>query len=159
MNRRLSESGPWPAPGPSVSRHGRSRTRDVSNTGGSTTVCTVSVCLADAMPDPITSISDPSTPISVVNNEAGHRYEAWLGGALAGVSVYTLDDGLITFTHTEVADAFEGKGVASRLIRAALDDVRVVGARKVRPLCPFVKAFVQRHADYQDLLDAQDRLT
>jgi predicted GNAT family acetyltransferase len=74
------------------------------------------------------------TDVSVVNNQAAHRYEAWLGEVLAGISVYTLDDGLITFTHTQVADAFEGKGVASALIRAALDDVRAGAGRKVRPL-------------------------
>ena len=103
----------------------------------------------------------------VVNNEAGHRYEVWLGEALAGVSQYTLDDnlddtgnvGLITFTHTQVADAYEGKGVASALIRGALDDVRAGASRRVRPLCSFVEAFIQRHEGYQDLLYAGDRLT
>jgi len=107
------------------------------------------------------------TDIMVVNNEAGHRYEVWLGEALAGFTQYTLDDnlddtgdvGLITFTHTQVADAYEGKGVASALIRGALDDVRAGASRRVRPLCPFVKAFIQRHEDYQDLLYAGDRLT
>ena len=107
------------------------------------------------------------TDIMVVNNEAGHRYEAWLGEALAGFSQYTLDDarddtgedGLITFTHTQVADAFEGKGVASALIRGALDDVRAGASRRVRPLCSFVEAFIQRHEGYQDLLYAGDRLT
>ena len=94
------------------------------------------------------------TDINVVNNEAAHRYEAWLGEVLAGVSQYTLDDELITFTHTQVADAFEGKGVASALIRAALGDVRAGAFRKVRPACPFVGDFIQRHPDYQDLLYA-----
>ena len=99
------------------------------------------------------------TDINVVNNEAGHRYEAWLGEVLAGFAEYALDDELITFTHTQVADAFEGKGVASTLIRAALDDVRAqasstVRPLRVRPLCPFVRAFIQRHTDYQDLLYA-----
>jgi uncharacterized protein len=102
---------------------------------------------------------DPTTDPNVVNNEAGHRYEAWLGQALAGFTQYTLDDGLITFTHTQVADAYEGKGVASALIRGALDGVRAGASRRVRPLCPFVKAFIQRHEDYQDLLYAGDRLT
>ena len=97
---------------------------------------------------------EPTTDISVVNNEAGHRFEAWLGEALAGLAEYTLADGLITFTHTQVADAFEGKGVASTLVREALDHVRAGASRKVRPQCPFVKAFIGRHEDYQDLLYA-----
>ena len=99
------------------------------------------------------------TDIMVVNNEADHRYEAWLGEALGGFSQYTLDDGLITFTHTQVADAYEGKGVASALIRGALDHVRAEASRRVRPVCSFVDAFIQRHEGYQDLLSAGDRLT
>jgi len=102
---------------------------------------------------------DAMPTIIVVNNVAGHRYEAWLGEALAGFSAYTLSKGLITFTHTQVADAFEGKGVASTLIRAALDDVRGGATRKVRPECSFVRAFIERHEDYQDLLYAEERLT
>ena len=80
---------------------------------------------------------DPTTVITVINNEAGHRYEAWLGEVLGGFSHYGLDGGTTTFTHTQVADAFEGQGVASTLIRAALDDVRAGARLNVRPLCPF----------------------
>ena len=103
------------------------------------------------------------TDLNVVNNEEGHRYEAWLGEALAGFTAYSLAPGLITFTHTQVADAFEGKGVATMLVRDALDDVRPGTSatsetggtsRKVRPQCPFVKAFIGRHPYYQDLLYA-----
>jgi predicted GNAT family acetyltransferase len=105
------------------------------------------------------------TDIKVVNNEAEHRYEAWLGEVLAGFTEYTPAEELITFTHTQVADAFEGKGVASTLIRSALDDVRAgagrtdrppgVRALRVQPLCPFVRGFIQRHEEYHDLLDAE----
>ncbi len=94
----------------------------------------------------------PKTQTTVVNNAAGHRYEAWLGEILAGFAQYTLELELITFTHTQVADAFEGKGVATTLIRSALDDVRAQASRTVRPLCPFVEDFIQQHPDYQDLL-------
>lgn len=58
---------------------------------------------------------------------------------------------MIAFTHTEVDDAVEGQGLGSRLIRYALDDVRARGL-KVRPVCPFVKTWIRRHEDYQDLL-------
>jgi len=44
-----------------------------------------------------------------------------------------------------------GKGIGSKLIRGALDQVRLDGL-KVIPECPFVKAFIEKHADYQDLL-------
>jgi len=114
----------------------------------------------DPVPEPVPEhVPVHMTDIMVVKNEAGHRYEVWLGEVLAGFSQYTLDDRLITFTHTQVADAYEGKGVASALIRGALDDVRAGASRRVRPLCPFVKAFIQRHEDPQDLLYAGDRPT
>ena len=80
------------------------------------------------------------------------RYEARIDGELAGIAEYRSSDALVTFVHTEVMPEFAGKGVASGLVRAALDDVRAHG-RRVHAVCPFVKRFVERHADeYADLL-------
>jgi predicted GNAT family acetyltransferase len=53
--------------------------------------------------------------------------------------------------HTEVEPEWEGRGVGSELVRGALDDVRARGL-KVRPLCPFVRAFIERHSEYLDLV-------
>jgi uncharacterized protein len=91
--------------------------------------------------------------VEVTNNEADHQYEARVGGELAGVAYYDTADDLIVFTHTEVDDAFEGHGVGSALARAALDDVRADGRRKVIARCPFIKGWIDRHPDYQDLLE------
>lgn len=90
--------------------------------------------------------------IEVVNNTERHRYEALVGGRVAGFAEYQLTDELVVFTHTEVADEFEGQGVGSALVQGALDDVRALGLRKVLPLCPFVRAWLGRHKDYRDLL-------
>lgn len=89
--------------------------------------------------------------VQVTNNPEKQRYEAHLDGELAGFAEYMLTNELITFTHTEVDRKFEGKGVGSALVRGALDDVRAAGERKVLPLCPFVKGWMAKHADYQDL--------
>ena len=43
--------------------------------------------------------------------------------------------------------------MGSTLVRAALDDVRADGRRKVVARCPFVRRWIERHADYQDLLE------
>jgi hypothetical protein len=86
----------------------------------------------------------------VVNNTAKHRYELSVDGHVAA-TYYTLADGIITFVHTEVPPELGGKGIASKLIKGALDQVRASGL-KVIPQCPFVKAFIEKNAAYQDLL-------
>jgi uncharacterized protein len=92
------------------------------------------------------------TDVSVRDHPEEHRFEAYVDGRLAGFSAYEVSDSVITFTHTEVDDAFEGHGVGSTLVRAALDQVRAGSTRRVRPRCPFVRAWIDEHPDYQDLL-------
>jgi predicted GNAT family acetyltransferase len=92
------------------------------------------------------------TEVTVRDNPDEARFEAYVGDRLAGFAQYTLGDDVITFTHTKVDDAFEGHGVGSILVRAALDAVRQDGGLRVRPLCPFVRAWIDGHPDYQDLL-------
>jgi predicted GNAT family acetyltransferase len=88
----------------------------------------------------------------VVNNKTRHRYELAVEGHIAA-TYYSLADGVITFIHTEVPPELGGRGIGSTLIRGALDQVRADGL-KVIAQCPFVKAFIEKHADYQDLLKA-----
>jgi hypothetical protein len=84
------------------------------------------------------------------NDDAG-RYEITVDDELAGFSTFRIDGDVITFVHTETESAFEGHGMASKLIREALDDVRARGQRVI-PRCPFVRRFIADHAEYQDLL-------
>lgn len=80
------------------------------------------------------------------------RFEARsASGELLGLSAYVVHDGRVVFTHTEVEPHAEGTGVGSALVRGALDQVRASG-RQVVALCPFVKAWLERHPDHQDLL-------
>jgi predicted GNAT family acetyltransferase len=84
------------------------------------------------------------------NNKELHRFEMDAGGDVA-VACYTLSPGIATFTHTEVPYALQGQGIASRLIRGALEQVR--GAElKVIPRCSFVSAYIARHPEFGDLL-------
>ncbi|MFE3461745.1 GNAT family N-acetyltransferase [Nocardiopsis aegyptia] len=87
----------------------------------------------------------------VVDARDRRRYEITADGKMAGFAEYILTDELVTFTHTEIDPAFEGRGLGGALVRAALDDVRSRGL-KVLPLCPFVKGWIQRHRDYADLV-------
>ncbi|WP_304450876.1 GNAT family N-acetyltransferase [Nocardiopsis sp. YSL2] len=87
----------------------------------------------------------------VVDARDRRRYEITADGEVAGFAEYIVTDALVTFTHTEIDPAFEGRGLGGTLVRAALDDVRSRGL-KVLPLCPFVKGWIQRHSDYADLV-------
>lgn len=86
----------------------------------------------------------------VTNNAEKHRFELAVDGQIAA-TYYEIADGVITFVHTEVPPELGGKGIGSKLIKGALDQVRKDGL-KVIPQCPFVKAFIEKHPDYQDLL-------
>jgi predicted GNAT family acetyltransferase len=92
------------------------------------------------------------TDVVTSHNPEASRYEAHIDGELAGFAEYELTDKLVIFTHTKVEDAYEGHGVGGALARFALDDVRASGTRKVLPLCPFIKGWIEKHPDYQDLL-------
>jgi predicted GNAT family acetyltransferase len=81
----------------------------------------------------------------------GHRYEVTVEGKHAGFAYFTEAPGVLTFTHTEIDDAFEGKGIGSALAKGALDDVRAQGLLVV-PQCPFLRSWIERHPDYTDLV-------
>ncbi len=100
---------------------------------------------------PVAEQSDD--PITVVHHSDRHRYEVLDGDAVVGFVTYRLpDDGHVDFVHTEVDDAYEGRGLASRLVGFALADVRAAGKRIV-PHCPYVARWVRRHPEYLELTD------
>ena len=88
--------------------------------------------------------------VTVEHEAEQHRWEAALDGAPAGHLEYTRTPDLVVMTHTEVGRSFEGKGVGAALARAALDGARAEGL-KVLPVCPFVRGWMDRHPDYEDL--------
>ena len=92
------------------------------------------------------------TDVVVTDNLDLHRYEAHVDGELAGYAEYQLTRWSIVFTHTQVDDRFEGRGVGSALARSALDDVRAQGERDVIPVCPFIRGWLDQHAEYADLV-------
>jgi uncharacterized protein len=91
--------------------------------------------------------------VTVADNPMESRYEAWLDGEVVGISQYELTDDAIVFLHTVVGEEYEGQGVGSAIARYALDDARARGLR-VRPLCPYIKGWLERHPEYADLIRA-----
>lgn len=93
---------------------------------------------------------------TIVDAPERSRFEISADGTPAGFAAYRLRGEVITFTHTEIDDAFEGRGLGGRLVRAALDAARDRGLA-VHPACPFVRAWIGKHPDYRDLVPEQDR--
>ncbi|MEI2809648.1 MAG: GNAT family N-acetyltransferase [Nocardioides sp.] len=92
------------------------------------------------------------TDVRVVDNPEAARFEGWVGDALAGFAEYRLRGDRIVFTHTEVDPAYAGRGVGTAIAHAALDAVRADGELHVVPLCPFIKAWIDKHPAYADLV-------
>lgn len=96
---------------------------------------------------------------TVTHDAPERRFEALLpDGTVAGYLAYdpvpaTTPTGkdTIVMTHTIVQPENEGQGVGSALARAALDHSRTK-KMIVIPECAFVRAFIDRHPEYQDLL-------
>lgn len=99
-------------------------------------------------------MTEPS--VEVRDAPARHRFEILVDGQVAGFARYQLEGGSVAFVHTEVDDAYEGKGLGSQLVREALQQVSDRGAG-ILPYCPFVKAYLERHPDRASLVPAERR--
>ncbi len=89
------------------------------------------------------------------HNERLSRYELVLDDRVAGIADYHRDGDTLVFPHTEIDAPLRGRGLGEQLVRGALDDVRQRNAdAKVRPLCWFVREFIEDNPDYADLAEA-----
>ena len=85
----------------------------------------------------------------VRQNTTHHRFELDADGHKA-VAYYRLSPGVITFTHTEVPKALNGRGIGSKLAQGALEAVRANGLKVVAE-CPFIAAYIAKHPEFADL--------
>ena len=88
----------------------------------------------------------------VRDNRDRSRYELVVDGEVAGFVQYNMRGGRLILVHTEIDEARAGHGLASILVSGVLDDVRRRGLRIV-PVCPFVERYIERHPEYDDLVD------
>ncbi|MFD1860410.1 GNAT family N-acetyltransferase [Aeromicrobium camelliae] len=87
----------------------------------------------------------------VTHNADENRYDIHVDGEVAGFLVAEPRDGVLVLPHTELREEFEGQGLASQLVTAALEDIRSRG-EKIKPTCPYVKRFITQHSEYADLV-------
>ena len=85
----------------------------------------------------------------VRDNAERRRFELDVDGQTA-FAIYRREGDALAITHTETPLALRGKGVASTLVRGLFDIARAQGM-KVAPKCPFVVAYMDKHAEYADL--------
>ena len=95
-------------------------------------------------------MSSENEQFSVIDNAAENEYEVHAEGEVA-ILTYQRQGKRITFYHTEVPPALEGRGIAGVMARAALEAARADGLEVV-PLCPYVAAYIQRHQEYLPLV-------
>ena len=93
--------------------------------------------------------------LKIENNEGAQRWEAHIDQYIA-VAEYRRRGDIIFFIHTEVPHEMEGQGVASKLVKTALDDARTQHLTVI-PFCPFVAGYIRRHPDYKALVHPEYR--
>lgn len=89
----------------------------------------------------------------LIDNTQQKRFEIHIDGHIAfeDYEFFTTSQGEqgIAYLHTEVPKALNGQGVAGYLVKYILDDAAAKGLR-VKPICPYVKAYIDKHPEYQD---------
>ncbi len=89
---------------------------------------------------------------TVVHDDAGSRFVLKRGDREIGFTEYvTREDGGIVFTHTEVDPQLQEHGLGSTLVRGALEQLRTSTTVRVGATCPFVRRFLAKHPEYEDL--------
>lgn len=80
------------------------------------------------------------------------RFTIAVKGQQVGLAQFADRDGQRVFTHTEVDDAYEGRGLATILVREALQATRDAGLRIVA-VCPMVAGYLSKHHEFDDVVD------
>ncbi|MFF8506854.1 GNAT family N-acetyltransferase [Streptomyces sp. NPDC015492] len=98
-------------------------------------------------------MSEQSATTPVVRRvDPRHRYEILVDEQRAGLTAYRDREDRRVFFHTEIDEAYAGRGLASILVEQALTDVRASGMRIV-PVCPYVAKFLKKHEEFADITD------
>lgn len=81
----------------------------------------------------------------------GGRYLTTLDGHTAEMTYSKAGATRLIIDHTGVPDALRGTGAGQALVKRAVEDARAAGI-KIIPLCPFAKAQIGKHVEWQDVL-------
>ncbi len=84
------------------------------------------------------------------DNPERERYELHVDGRLVTIADYRRDGDVIVVPHVETDPQMRGQGMADRLMRGMLDQLRSQGL-SIRPLCPYAADFIRQHPGDHDL--------
>lgn len=84
-------------------------------------------------------------------NTEKNRFELVVQDAMAIIEFEKLEPNILDLTHTEVPRELSGKGVGSKLVSGSLKYIRDNNL-KVIPSCSFVKSYMEKHPEWNDLI-------
>jgi predicted GNAT family acetyltransferase len=90
------------------------------------------------------------TPPGVTDNYERRRFELAVGDHVAFAD-YRRQPGRLIITYVEAPPALRGAGAAGRLMQGVLEAARREGV-KVTPLCSYARAYMQRRAEFRDMM-------
>ena len=89
--------------------------------------------------------------ISVLFEENSHRSSAYKDGNLIGECEFDVCDNKWNIVHTGVRPAFEGQGIARRLLNKVVEQARLKKI-KIVPICSYAKKVMEGKKEYKDVL-------
>jgi predicted GNAT family acetyltransferase len=96
-------------------------------------------------------MSELTPDYDVVLNEDARQFELVVDNHKAKVTYVMLSPTSIIFTHTMVPFSLKGQGIASYLAKHVLDYARDNNLNVI-PQCPFIRSYIERHPEYDDLV-------
>ena len=94
----------------------------------------------------------PADP-AVLHDPALRKFGAMVEGEEARLSYYPAGEGVLDYASTFVPERLRGRGIASAVVREALEYARERGYRVI-PSCWFVKGYIERHPEYAGVVTA-----
>jgi predicted GNAT family acetyltransferase len=103
--------------------------------------------------EPVSDSAETEDRISLAHVPERQRYELRDDGALIGrIDYRRVGDEQVDLLHTEVDEAYGGRGLAGRLVAYAIADIRSRDERII-PHCPYVQSWLRKHPGYNDAVD------
>lgn len=87
----------------------------------------------------------------ISENRAEHRYEIAIDDEVVGFAEYRDRENVRDIFHTHVLEGWEGRGLGSKVLQGALDDIRAHGLT-LKATCSMLERHLEKHPEEKDLL-------